>query len=474
MTDQRRFFGMSDAHRLDTRSASRGRGTVYAAWERFVQGEDHVRGVRPEVVLSWHRCREQYRVDPHLSEAPQAAARSDHTLEQDVVFTELGGLAAGVAREVEGRNGIVTVADATGRILATWGDQATVARAADANLATWFCWSESTAGTNGMGTALETHGPILIRGAEHWCQAFHSWACAGIAVRDVVTREPIAVLNISCWRTPLPDATGRWLSHAVTQTQGALKGRARDSAAELIAAFAQVKGRTSAAVAAVDTVGNVVIADERASLLMGVPADAPAVEPAIRWHTCLPDLIRVAQYATERAARHPDWVGSTQIFTHLTDEPSAVTIRPVFFSGELAGHLVLLGASEDGQSLPAPTPTVPPKMPMRRVVALRGDRMVLLRLPEVCFAESDGNDVWLFTDQGRLRAASPGLDKLAGELADAGFLRVHRRYVVNLSRIREIERGFKGELFLVMDGRANDVVPVSRRNTPAVRGALGL
>ena len=56
-----------DVHRLDPVSASPGRGVVLAAWERFVQGEDHVPGVRPEVAISWHRCREQYRVDPHLT-----------------------------------------------------------------------------------------------------------------------------------------------------------------------------------------------------------------------------------------------------------------------------------------------------------------------------------------------------------------------------------------------------------------------
>ena len=100
--------------------------------------------------------------------------------------------------------------------------------------------------------------------------------------------------------------------------------------------------------------------------------------------------------------------------------------------------------------------------------------MVLLQLPEVAYAESEGNDVWLSTDQGRLRAASQSLDKLDGELADAGFLRVHRRYVVNLSRIREIERGLKGELFLVMDDGTNEMVPVSRRNAPAVRRALDI
>jgi DNA-binding LytR/AlgR family response regulator len=73
-----------------------------------------------------------------------------------------------------------------------------------------------------------------------------------------------------------------------------------------------------------------------------------------------------------------------------------------------------------------------------------------------------------------MRAASQSLDKLEGELADVGFLRVHRRYVVNLSRIREIERGLKGEMFLVMDDRPDEMVPVSRRNAPAVRRALDI
>jgi DNA-binding LytR/AlgR family response regulator len=100
--------------------------------------------------------------------------------------------------------------------------------------------------------------------------------------------------------------------------------------------------------------------------------------------------------------------------------------------------------------------------------------MVLLRLPEVTLAESDGNEVWLSTDQGRLRAASPGLDHLDDELANAGFLRVHRRYVVNLSRVREVERRDKGELVLVMDDNANTIVPVSRRNARAVRRVLGI
>jgi sigma-54 dependent transcriptional regulator, acetoin dehydrogenase operon transcriptional activator AcoR len=469
--DQRRFLTMKDIRRLEPVSVSPGRSTVFAAWERFVQGEDQVPGIRPEVAISWHRCREQYRVDPLLTEAPVAVTEVDHTPEHDVVFTELGFRAATVAHDVREAGGVVTITDATGRILAEWGDQATLARAADANLAPWYCWSECAAGTNGMGTALEAHGPVLIRGAEHWCQAFHNWVCAGIAVRDVVTREPIAVLNISCWRSQLPADAGAWLASAVTKAQRTLRRRARDSGAELVAAYTQARGRSGAALAAMDTAGKVVIADDTASVLMGVPASTPAVDPTVRWKPGLPELIGAARYASRQAARNPDWVGSTQIFTNLADEPTPISIRPVFLSGHLIGNLVSFGAS-DGEQLPQAEGAADLRMPPRRLVATRGNRMV--QLSEVSLAESEGNDVWLYTDQGRLRAASQGLDKLDDELADAGFLRVHRRWVVNLGRIREVERGRGGELSLVMDDPANTMVPVSRRNVPAVRRVLDI
>ncbi|MGV9905090.1 LytTR family transcriptional regulator DNA-binding domain-containing protein [Streptomyces sp. NPDC003388] len=464
---------MSDPHRLEPVPANLDGGAVLAAWERFVRGEDEVPDVRPLVAISWHRCREQYRVDPHLTQAPVAVAEPDHTPEHGVVVAELGFRAASVAHEVGNAGGLVTVTDATGRILAEWGDQATLARAVDPRLAPWFCWSECAVGTNAMGTALEAHGPVLIRGAEHWCQTLHDWVCAGIAVRDVVTREPIAVLTVCRWRSRLPASTESWLANAATMTQCPLKRRARDSGAELVAAYAQARAHSGAALAVVDTAGQVVIADDMASVLLGVPACTPAVDPTLRWNPGLPELITAARYATRQAAHNPDWVGSTQIFAHLADEPTSISIRPVFSSGRLIGHLVFFGSS-DGARLPQPEGAAHLRAQPRRLVATRDNRLVLLRPQEVSVAESQGNDVWLSTDQGRLRAASVSLDKLEGELADVGFLRVHRRYVVNLSRIREIERGVKGELSLVMDERANETVPVSRRHTAAVRRALDI
>ena len=45
---------------------------------------------------------------------------------------------------------------------------------------------------------------------------------------------------------------------------------------------------------------------------------------------------------------------------------------------------------------------------------------------------------------------------------------------MNLSCVRAVDRGPRGELSLIMDRDARETVPVSRRNAPIVRRALGI
>jgi sigma-54 dependent transcriptional regulator, acetoin dehydrogenase operon transcriptional activator AcoR len=448
---------------------------VSAARERFLAGDDRVRGVRPEIATSWYRCRDQYHVDPGLSQAPAASEQdespAEHALEHEVVFAQLGGAAASISSEVESLGGVVTVTDGMGRILTVRGDKATLRRARDSNMAPWSCWSEWATGTNGMGTALEAPGAVLISGPEHWCAGFHEWVCAGVAVRDAVTDDPVAVLDVSAWRSNLPPQAAEWLSKAVAGARAILRQRARDSGAELAAAFTQASARSGQALAALDASGKVVIADEEASLFLGVPARVPALDPAVRWHPSL-DLGRLARHATKQARLDRGWVGSTQIATGLSSEPCRITLRPVFLADQPIGTLAVFGF-EDGDSIEREAPERGLSLPSR-IVGVSGDRMVLLRPPEVRFAEADGNDVWLVTDEGRLQAAVHGIDKLEEELAGGEFLRVHRRFIVNLTCVRAVDRGQRGELSLIMDGAARESVPVSRRNVLAVRRALGL
>jgi sigma-54 dependent transcriptional regulator, acetoin dehydrogenase operon transcriptional activator AcoR len=448
---------------------------VTAARERFLAGDDRVRGVRPEVATSWYRCREQYRVDPELSRAPPASAQdehsSEHTLEHEIVFAQLGGAAASIAAEVESLGGVVVVTDGTGRILTVQGDKTTLARARDSNMAPWSCWSEWATGTNGMGTALEAPGPVLISGPEHWCMSLDEWVCAGVAVRDAVTHDPVAVLDVSTWRANLPPQAAGWLSKAVGGARAILRQRAHDSGAELAAAFTQTRAQSGQGLAVLDESGKVIIADERASLVLGVPARVQALDPAVRWQPSS-DFGRVARHAIKQAHLDHGWVGSTQVMTELSGEPCRVSLRPVFLADQPIGTLAFFG-SEHGDPIERVRPQ-PRLGPPSRIVAMSGESMVLLRRPEVQFAEADGNDVWLVTEEGRLQAAVRGIDKLETELDGGEFLRVHRRFLVNLSRVRVVERGPRGELSLVMDGGKREAVPVSRRNVPTVRRALGL
>ena len=51
---------------------ARDRATA-AARERFVAGSDGGElDVRPEILLSWRRCRDEYKIDPGQSRAPSA------------------------------------------------------------------------------------------------------------------------------------------------------------------------------------------------------------------------------------------------------------------------------------------------------------------------------------------------------------------------------------------------------------------
>ena len=448
---------------------------VTAARERFLAGDDRVRGVRPEIATSWYRCREQYHVDPAIVRAPPASDHdepaAEHTLENEVVFANLGGAAATIAPEVESLGGVVTVTDGVGRILTVQGDANTLRRARESNMAPWSCWSEWATGTNGMGTALEAPGPVLISGPEHWCTGFDEWVCGGVAVRDPVTDDAVAVLDVSTWRHNLPAQAAGWLSHAVSGVRAILRQRARDGGAELAAAFAQASARSGQALAALDASGKVVIADEEASLLLGVPARVPALDPTVRWRPAI-DLSRLTRHATKQARLDRGWVGSTQIATGLTAEPRRLTLRPVFLAEQPIGTLAVFGAGTG--DLVEKEPPERRMSPPTRIVGVSGERMVLLHRDEVRFAEADGNDVWLVTDEGRLQASMRGIDKLEDELAGTEFLRVHRRFLVNLSSVRAIDRGERGELLLIMDSTTREAVPVSRRNVPAVRRALGI
>lgn len=447
------------------------RAAVARVRERFAAGEDDTAGVRPEIIQSWLRCRDRYHVDADLRVAPPAFDEPTPGLEPEVVLAELSGIARSERANID--PAVVTVVDNAGRLIGEWGDGATKRRIAEANLAPWAAWSEPASGTNGMGTALHSHGLMTVQGPEHWCQGFQALDCAGIAVRDPVTDEPLGAMNVSTCDARLPSKTRGLLRSAALTVQGTLHERSCYWAEHLVARFHQVNDRESVALAVVDAGAKIVAVNERGAKLLGIPLIAPAIDPADRSRVDVPELELRVTSAMLCAHGDEDWRATTQLSTPAAVEPIDTSIAPVYSSGHPVGAVLTFGSSE-GEPLPVADDLTASTPKLVRIVGQRGDRCVLLEPGDIRYAEADRNTVWLHTDRGRLRATTRGLRNIERQLGNEHFMRVHRRYVVNLGRIREFERGFNGELLLITDVRDNQMIPVSRTHAKMLLRRLGL
>jgi sigma-54 dependent transcriptional regulator, acetoin dehydrogenase operon transcriptional activator AcoR len=445
---------------------ARDRATA-AARERFVTGSDcRETAVRPEILFSWLRCRDEYKIDPGQSRAPSADDYCDHSLKNDWVMTELGSIGRSLLEDVEALGALVAITDGAARILTAWGDRQALRHGEQSNLAPWFAWLEQATGTNGIGTALEYPEGILVRRCEHWCEDLQDWSCAGTTIRDPVTGQALAVLDVSSWGNPLPDTILPWLHRAVEGVETELREQALRDISDLEEALRRRCRHTPSPTFALDAGGGVVAVNNQGEALDGVSrltitTDCPALREFVR-------------KGVIRARADHSWVGYAGCFIPCIGDVVPFTIRPVVKNNRVIGALGTLGESAGEQLSPDARSTESSSGPPQRVAAFQGNRLIILHPQQIIFAEAERNTVWLTTDRGRIRARERGLERLVGQLHDRGFIRVHRHFVVNARRVREIKHGFRGQLSLVMDPWSRKTIPVSRRREPTVRRALEL
>jgi DNA-binding LytR/AlgR family response regulator len=108
-----------------------------------------------------------------------------------------------------------------------------------------------------------------------------------------------------------------------------------------------------------------------------------------------------------------------------------------------------------------------------RIALEDGDRTRLVKVAEIRYVQANGHVVTARVFDADLRWKG-SLAEAAARFEPAGFLRVHRAYLVNPERVVEVEPFFGGSYLLRVDDRARSEVPVSRNYLPAVRKALGL
>lgn len=95
-------------------------------------------------------------------------------------------------------------------------------------------------------------------------------------------------------------------------------------------------------------------------------------------------------------------------------------------------------------------------------------RTSYLKRSDIVVVEATGDYVRLHTLNGSHLVRTP-LSALEERWTEAGFLRVHRRYLVNRAKVQAL-RTSAGRIEVELEG--GRVVPVSRRHTAAVRAVL--
>lgn len=96
-----------------------------------------------------------------------------------------------------GAEAMLILTDRDGVILETIGDNSTLRKGGKINLDVGGAWSETAAGTNGIGTALWMDKPVYVHGEEHFCEGMKAWSCAAAPIHDPVDQSIIGAINLS-------------------------------------------------------------------------------------------------------------------------------------------------------------------------------------------------------------------------------------------------------------------------------------
>lgn len=110
---------------------------------------------------------------------------------------------------------------------------------------------------------------------------------------------------------------------------------------------------------------------------------------------------------------------------------------------------------------------------VERIPVEKGGRKLLLQVGDIFYIMAKDDYSYIYTNEERY-LSTISLAQLETRLEPQGFFRVHRRFVVNLSQVKEIVPMYGGTMLLTLKDKNATQVPASRRRVPTLKRALGL
>ena len=177
-----------------------GRRVLSRAWERFCaepttfEGSGQAELVRPEIVASWRRSMvggvdHQEQALPHREDGDPAGRllRAARPILEHLVH------------ELSESRTCVHLTDPAGWIVGrAVGDVELATELEGYGVVPGALLSEDVAGTNGLGSVLETRHPLVVAGPEHFREDYHGYTCAGVPIRNPFSRRIEGILDITC------------------------------------------------------------------------------------------------------------------------------------------------------------------------------------------------------------------------------------------------------------------------------------
>jgi two-component system response regulator LytT len=109
-----------------------------------------------------------------------------------------------------------------------------------------------------------------------------------------------------------------------------------------------------------------------------------------------------------------------------------------------------------------------------KLVVKAGGRLYLLDSDEVVYASIEDGVISIVTREIEGHSNFRTVEELQNTLDPKVFWRVHRSYLINVNRIKEVIPWFKSSYQLKMDDRKRTEIPVSRAQTRKLRELLNL
>ena len=108
----------------------------------------------------------------------------------------------------------------------------------------------------------------------------------------------------------------------------------------------------------------------------------------------------------------------------------------------------------------------------RKLAVRKGGRTVLLTIEDIVFLSARNKSTYAHTYENQYLVDTT-LGELEGKMARESFVRVHRSYLVNLNKIKEILR--VDSCYIVVAGDRDEThIPVARRQVRTFREAVGI